>query len=390
MRKTCILMLHPQVELYGADRMFIESVAAMVSQGYRVVVGLPTRGPLVTELEQLDVSICFCPTPILRKSAISPLGLVKLAAAAASSLRPTIRLLRTYSPSAVYVSTLTAPLWTLMTRIMRIPVLVHVHEAEESVPRIVRLALAAPLLAARSVIVNSRRTADVVCRDLPRLHDRTRLIYNGVRYPTDLEGSHESLHEPVRVLTVGRLSPRKGTDVAIAAVAELRRRGWEVHLSLVGQVFTGYEWYETELQNMVASLELQDNVAFEGFSTDVWAHYRRADVAIVPSRWEPFGNTAVEAQLAGVPVVVTNRQGLPETVAEGAYGSIVDADDPVGLADAVEELLRDWPAARRRARAAKAVASSQFSIERYRSELAAVLQAALAPKRSGSGASRGV
>lgn len=361
--------------------MFVESVAALVGQGHRVTVVLPTRGPIVAELEELKVPIYFCPTPVLRKSAISPLGLVKLATATASSLPPTIRLFRSCAPSAMYVSTLTAPLWTLIGRMMGIPVLVHVHEAEESVPRMVRFALVAPLLAARSVIVNSRRTADVVCRDIPRLRSRTCLIYNGVRHPDDLKGAREHLDEPVRILTVGRLSPRKGTDVAVEAAAELRRRGWQMHLSLVGQVFTGYEWYETELRNMVASSGLQDYVAFEGFCADVWPHYRSADVAMVPSRWEPFGNTAVEAQLAGVPVVVTNRQGLPETVADGAYGSIVNADDPVGLADAVEELLRNWPRAIRRAQAAKEIATRQFSIERYGSEVVAAVEAALRPKR---------
>lgn len=390
MRKDRILMLHPQVELYGADRMFVESVAALVIQGHHVIVALPTHGPLVAELEQLNIPICFLPTPILRKSAVSPLGLVRLAMATASALRPTIRLFRSYSPSAVYISTLTAPLWTIIGRMMRIPVLVHVHEAEESVPRVVRLALAAPLLAARSVIVNSRRTADVLCRDVPRLRERIRLIYNGVRHPSDLKGPPQHLDEIIRILTVGRLSPRKGTDVAIAAVAELRRRGWQIHLSLVGQVFTGYEWYESMLRNMVVSSKLQDCVTFEGFCADVWPHYRRADVAMVPSRWEPFGNTAVEAQLAGVPVVVTNRQGLPETVADGAYGSIVDADDPVALADGVEELLRDWPSAIQRARAAKVVASSKFSIERYRADVAAAVKAVLLTGRRGTDESEAV
>jgi glycosyltransferase involved in cell wall biosynthesis len=135
---------------------------------------------------------------------------------------------------------------------------------------------------------------------------------------------------------------------------------------------------------MVASLRLQDFVTFEGFCEDVWPHYRRADIAMVPSRWEPFGNTAVEAQLAGVPVVVTSRQGLPETVADGAFGSIVDADDHIALADAVEGLLRDWPSAIQRAETAKVVASGKFSIERYRSDVAAAVEAALRPGLRGT------
>ncbi|MCU1552693.1 MAG: wcoF, partial [Arthrobacter sp.] len=67
-----VLMAHPGAELYGADRVFLESVAAVANHGAAVTVVLPQTGPLVGELERLQVTVLFCPTPVLRKSMLRP------------------------------------------------------------------------------------------------------------------------------------------------------------------------------------------------------------------------------------------------------------------------------------------------------------------------------
>jgi hypothetical protein len=174
----------------------------------------------------------------------------------------------------------------------------------------------------------------------------------------------------VRIVLVGRLSPRKGTDVAIEAIGKLKR---PVTLDVYGSVFAGYEWFEAQLRQRIAELGIADAVRLHGFRADVWPAYADADIALVPSRVEPFGNTAVEAQLAGVPVIVTDAQGLPETVSGGKFGTIVPTDDPDALADAINALLDDWPAARATAIEAEANARTTFAPATYRKRLIELL-----------------
>jgi glycosyltransferase involved in cell wall biosynthesis len=367
-----VLMAHPSAELYGSDRVFVESAAALLDVGWAVTVTLPGDGPLVAVLREHGAKVEFCPTPVLRKAALRPKGFAALLAQTARALPRMRRLLKAERPDVVYVNTVTVPLWLVLGRTGGRRVIGHVHEAESGVPAPVRAGLAAPLLAAHTVLVNSEATADVVTSAISLLRGRTELVYNGVAGPPRQPEVADAPRRPVRIVLVGRLSPRKGSDLAIEAVAALRAAGHDVHLDLVGSVFPGYEWYEEGLRRQIAEHRLEDSVRLPGFTADVWSAYRDADIALVPSRVEPFGNTAVEAQLAGVPVIVSDVQGLPETVRYGEHGLIVPPDDPSAIVEAVLALLEDWPRAAATARKALAHVTEEFAPKRYRERIATI------------------
>lgn len=366
------LMVHPSSELYGSDRVFAESVYALLQHSWQVTVALPQDGPLVAPLRAAGARVIFCPTPVLRKAALKPRGFLRLLAETGRAFGPMARLLRSERPDVVYVNTVTIPMWLALARASRCRVLAHVHEAEDTVPTPIQFALAAPLYAAHSVVVNSKATGTAMLRAGVRLSDRTHLVYNGVAGPESPRPIVAPPREPARILLVGRLSPRKGSDLAIRSIARLIGRGREVRLDLVGSVFTGYEWYENQLRELIAELDLSDSVRLRGFNGEVWDAYAGADVAIVPSRFEPFGNTAIEAQLAGVPVIVTDAQGLPETVEHGHYGEIVPVDDAEALADAIANTLDNWQESRSTAESAQRRARTRFNPQRYRQRIASI------------------
>lgn len=367
-----VLCCHPSAERYGADRIFAESVRAFTEAGWQVTVTLPGDGVLVPILRAEGADIVFCPTPVLRKAALRPAGLLTLLAETARAIAPMTRLLRRTRPDLVYVNTVTVPAWLALAKVFGKRVVAHVHEAEDGVPGPIRTALALPLLAAHIVLVNSEATAATVTSGVAALRRRIRLLYNGVAGPAESRAPREQPRDPARVVFVGRLSPRKGTDVAIEAIGRLSQKH-AVTLDVYGSVFAGYEWFETQLRHRIEELGLADSVRLHGFHADVWPAYADADIALVPSRVEPFGNTAIEAQLAGVPVIVTDAQGLPETVARGRFGAIVPVEDPGALADAINALLDDWPAARATATGAQANARTEFAPTTYRARLIELL-----------------
>lgn len=363
------LVVHPGAELYGSDRMLLEAVSALTEGGRPVTVALPGEGPLVAQLRKRGAEVVFCPMPVLRKSALRPGGAVRLVADALRGLLPAVRLIRRHR--AVYVSTLTIPSWLLLARLLLRPALCHVHEAEASAPRLFRHAMAlAPRLAGR-VVVNSRFSLGVLTDVAPRLGDRSRVVYNGVAGPGELVPARARLTGQVRLLFVGRLSPRKGPQVAVAVLAELVSRGVDARLTLLGSVFDGYEWFEQELREAVGKLALEDRVEFIGFRPIVWPTLAETDVVLVPSiADEPFGNTAVEAVLAARPVVVSGTSGLREAVAGYATAQVIEPGATAAWADAVERVIEDWPRLRDAALRDAAEARDRHSPAGFRRALA--------------------
>jgi glycosyltransferase involved in cell wall biosynthesis len=368
-----VLIAHPSAELYGSDRVALESARAFVEAGWVVEVTVTADGPLIALLEAVGCTVTVQPAPVLRKSCLSALGLLRFAVRTARCTPAMIRLLRRVRPEVIYVSTVTVPWWLVLGRLGRSRTVVHVHEAEEGVPRAIRLALAAPLLLAHRIVANSAVSRDVVTTALPVLAGRTEVIYNGIPGPDAGTAARPVLEPPIRLGLVGRVSPRKGTDVAVGALAVLRDRGVTATLDLVGGVFGGYEWFEDDVRRQVREAGLDDAVRWLGVLPDVWAALAAVDVALVPSRVEPFGNAAVEAMLAGRPVVAGDTQGLREIVRPGQNGELAEPGRAEALADAIERTVADWPGARTRAGAARAEAEQRYAPSTYRRRIAAAL-----------------
>jgi glycosyltransferase involved in cell wall biosynthesis len=104
-----------------------------------------------------------------------------------------------------------------------------------------------------------------------------------------------------------------------------------------------------------------DGVYLPGRVGDVAAWYRRAELLVHPARWEGFGLALLEAMLAGLPVVATRVSSIPEIVADGETGVLVEPDDAAALARAIASVL-DEP--RGLGAAGRARARAEFSVER--------------------------
>lgn len=338
-----VVIAHPSADLYGSDRVMVESVSALVEAGDRVVVSMPAEGPLSKLLIERGAQVSIDPAAVLRKSALNPVGLVKLAATAVRNTWAGVRLIRRTRAKRVLVNTVTIPAWLIAGRLAGATTYCHVHEAEASQSIWLRRVLYAPLHLANRLIVNSNFSLDVLADTWPGLRKRSVVVLNGVLGPDAPELPRAELDGPVQLLFIGRLSPRKGPDVAIDALAKLVADGVDAHLSLLGAVFPGYEWFEADLRAQVERLGLAERVTFLGFDPDVWAHFAASDIVLVPSVVdEPFGNTAVEAILAKRPVVVSRTSGLKEAGGGYAAAEFVEPNDSADLARGITEVIDRW------------------------------------------------
>jgi glycosyltransferase involved in cell wall biosynthesis len=165
--------------------------------------------------------------------------------------------------------------------------------------------------------------------------------------PTDTSGFVSPSHGGGGVVTIGRLSAQKRIGDLIDAMRVLRDRGTEVPLTIVGD---GVERVALESRARDSSIDAR----FVGRvpTTELPECLDGMDVCVMPAEREGLGLAAIEALIAGVPVVVTEAGGgLLDVVGEGDHGRVVPARQPEALADAVETFL-DNPLARAAAAAA--------------------------------------
>lgn len=361
-----VLIAHPSADLYGSDLQMVETVRGLVGHGSPVTVAVPAAGPLVEHLERAGADVVVQPVPVLRKSALTPAGVVRLAYETARTLPGMVRLVRRLGARTVLVNTITIPSWTAAARLAGARTVTHVHEAETQQPRIVQAVLAAPLKAAHQVVANSAHTRAAMLAAAPFLDERRmHLVPNGVPGPA-VEPSPPSAHAgPAQLLLLGRLSRRKGTLVAIEATGRLVQQGRDVHLTISGSVYEDNVAFEEEVAAAVAAWDLGERVTVLGYA-DRWQVLERADLVLVPSLVEPFGNVAVEAMLAARPVVASGVGGLAENITDGVDGVLVPPADAEALAAAAGSLLDDPELARRLATTARKTALERFDVQAYR------------------------
>ncbi|BDV29527.1 glycosyl transferase [Microbacterium terricola] len=381
-----VLAAHPGAELFGSDRMLRESVAGLREAGARVVVAVPSAGPLIDELIALGAEVVIAPTLVLRKALLRPSGWLRLIRETFRGLGSAWRIARRVRPDVLYVSTITIPLWPVVARLRGIPAVSHVHEAEASASRIVNRLLYLPHLLSDGVLVNSRFSQATIRRALPRLAARSEVVLNGVAGPHRPDLPRTTPEGALRVLYMGRLSPRKGPDLVISAAALLAGEGIAVDVTLVGDVFPGYEWFRDELHAQASATPDQVSVTFAGFQPDVWSYVAATDVVVVPSRIdEPFGNTAVEAVLGLRPVVVADTSGLREAAGSYPTAWLVPVDQPSAISAELKAIAESWADVRAELAGSRAEALRRHAPESYRATVRHHIERA-APSRSEVGA----
>lgn len=199
------------------------------------------------------------------------------------------------------------------------------------------------------------------------------VIPNGIdssRWPFAKHRSHDG---PAELLYFGRLEYEKGVHDAIAALPKIRRTHPGTTLTIAGDG-TQEAW----LVEVARKHKVLKAVRFVGRADhdELLRLLHRADVALLPSHYEPFGIVALEAAAAGAPLVVSNVGGLGEAVIDGQTGLSFPPRDIPALAAAVRAALDDPAAAQRRALAARERLTSDFDWHTVADRTAAVYRAA--------------
>jgi glycosyltransferase involved in cell wall biosynthesis len=185
--------------------------------------------------------------------------------------------------------------------------------------------------------------------------------------PVDLDAVRRAAEEPVdpvfergavpTIVTAGRLAHAKNFPLLIEALRQLSARlPFRAWILGAGEL-------ESEVRGLVTRASLDERVSLLGFQANPWKFMARADVFVLTSHYEGFGNVLIEAMACGLPVVATASYGTRDIVSHEANGLLVDAHEPGAVASALERVLGD-PTIRARLSAAARDTAQNYSIAR--------------------------
>lgn len=237
----------------------------------------------------------------------------------------------------------------------------------------------------KRVIANSRKTKEEILRHYGFPEDRIAVVYTGVDLDRFHPGKRERLGPQVRralglgpedlvLLFVGSGFERKGLWFLIggAALARGRVAGQDLKILVAGK------GTPRPYLALAERLGLKGRLQFVGVWPNVEELYAAADIFVLPTLYDPFANTCLEAMAAGLPVITTIQNGASELIEDGRSGLIVkDPTDPFELGERLLELSEE----RRRSvgEEARRVAE-RFPIGRYARETVKVYREVLEEK----------
>ncbi|MSM40129.1 MAG: glycosyltransferase [Geobacter sp.] len=192
------------------------------------------------------------------------------------------------------------------------------------------------------IVVPSRYIRDELVDRFGVPANKVSIIHN----PFDLKAIAQLLLEPITlpwtdkdvriVVSAGRLTALKGFDVLIKAFAAVRSK-MNVRLMILGDGEC-----DAQLRQLAAELGLTSDIYFAGWQSNPYAFFARADIFVLSSHNEGFGNVIVESMCCGLPVISTDCPGGPaEILGDGEYGILVPPNNPEALADAILRVLQN-------------------------------------------------
>ncbi|WP_208976221.1 glycosyltransferase family 4 protein [Polycladidibacter stylochi] len=309
-----IMQVIPDLQTGGAERTTLDVAEAIIAKGWRSLV-VSQGGRMVAELCQMGATHVELPVKS-KKPWVIYQNIARLQ-----------KLVERYNVQLIHARS-RAPAWSAYYAAKRcqLPFVTTYHGIYKETNWF-KARYNSVMTKADCAIANSKYTQSLMWQRNPSCQNRTTVIYRG----SDLQAFQESAVSEERrqklrtawglsggehiVLTIARITGWKGHKTIIQAAKLLKERGLNQLTFVFAGDTQGREEYKAELEQLIAANGLTGAVKLVGHCHDVPAALSLAEYSVVASTEpEAFGRAAVEAQAAGVPVIVSNIGAVPETV----------------------------------------------------------------------------
>lgn len=367
----------------GAEIAMVELIRALRPYGIQCVTIVPRAGPLSVLLAESNIEERVVPYGwwMERKA-----GVLKRVIRTVWNAYCAVIMayhLRQVGADAVITNTITTPVGAMAAALVGLPHVWSIHEfgREDHGLRFDigdRTSYWLMKSLTHAFIVNSNTVKEKYQMYLPS--DQLNVCYQSVspnrEGKVDLPARKEN---EFRCACVGWLQKEKGHHEAVQAIGDLKRKGFNVRLWIIG---SGDPDYEDTLKILAKELGVEGNVTMCGFVPSPFLYLKQMDALLMCSQMEAFGRVTVEGMLAGLPVIGANSGCTPELVSVHKTGLLYKSGDPADLAEKLRYLITHRDEAREMGKRGKGMAEEKYSATRYGEAVLGVIKSVTNARRA--------
>lgn len=338
-----LLFTNASSDLYGASRIFLNTILLAQKAGHQPFVVLTSPGTLVDELRSHGIPVRILQLGILRRKYMSLGGLINRFYVITKAFLQLVRFIRTHNIHLVYSNACGIFAPALAAKVTGVSHLFHVHEVIEN-PRVMGKFTAKFMkwFASEVIVVSEAVKQSWLVYDKKL---KIKVIYNGLVYD-DFLHEKEDLRQELNIADqefiigmIARVHFWKGQTYFLEIARHLLDLGVKARFIMVGDAFSGYEYLYDEISQKKQALQLEDHVLDLGYRADIPKVMNTLNLLILPStNPDPLPTVILEAMASGLPVVATAHGGAQEMIAEGETGSLIPWDNSVEAAQIISRL----------------------------------------------------
>ena len=337
-----VLVLHSSNDMYGASRIVLQVIDILIKAKYEVHVILPYKGVLNKIITDKGGSCSTCNLGVFRKKYLNLKGLYNRFLKIKKAKNHISNYIDKHHIDLLYTSTSVIISGALAAKKSSIPNIFHIHEiptANKSYEIFIGLFVR---YFSKKVIVVSNSVAK---HWQSYLKNRQLIkVYNGIVFPhTEVsEFTKRKIGQDITVTSIGRLVPGKGHKYFIDVAKEILKLNNQYQFLIVGDTFSGYEFYEEELKTLVVEKDLHEKIHFLGYREDIEAILAKSDLlfhsSITP---DSLPTVLFEAIKIRVPVAATELAGAVEILDNGNCGLLVPLNNAKKTAQLINHYVKE-------------------------------------------------
>ena len=332
---TKILLAHSSNDLYGASKILINIIKLLISEGYKVYLFLPEKGPLNENNIINKCNIEIVEFGVFRKRYFNFLGLINRLYFIIKSTFIIRSFILKNKIDLVYTNTSTLISPTIASKLTAIPSIFHIHEIPVSSKLYTKFLVAFFNIFSNKVISVSNSVRNYWI-DNGLIKEKVITIYNGFSF--NFKTEKKLINSDLVFSNISRIIPYKGHLFLIDLFYELSKYKNDLILNIIGDTLPSYESYHDKLKEKVSKYNLEKNIRFLGFKPNISEILKKSNFLIhCPTSPDPLPTVIFEAIESETPVIFTNMGGSYEILDSGKNGLTINH---LSVKKSVESILK--------------------------------------------------
>lgn len=341
-----ILFLHSSSDVYGASKIFLQTVSIAKNNGHHVVVGLSKKGELEKAFLDLNIPVEIINLGILRRQYFNFKGIVNRYQQWNKAIPLLGSIIQSHQINVIYSNTAAVLIGAYLAKKYSIKHFWHIHEIIEKPIFLHRFLSWCFKHYANQLIVVSKAVEKHWQNGI--YNNKIKQIYNGIE-PVKVSSQpsyRTSLNIPSNALVIGmaaRIHYWKGQSyfVEIAnALLEIEGSNAPLYFLIAGDPYPGYEYLLDQLKKQIQLQKRKDQIIYLGLVNEMDIFYRSIDLLILPSQLpDPLPTVILEAMQYQIPVVATKQGGAMEMLVENETGIFIPINNAVEAAQKIYAIL---------------------------------------------------